>query len=324
MIDLRNYHFGAITMQSPAHATIQRTIATLADAYLPGKERTLQLAFVALLAGGHLLLEDIPGQGKTTLAVALAAALGLSFGRVQCTSDLLPGDITGMSIYDREEQRFTLHPGPIFNHVVLVDELNRAMPKTQSALLEAMEERRVTIDGITHDLPDPFLVIATQNPLEQVGTYPLPESQLDRFLVRTDIGYPSPELEQAIFRQGSNRAAVRSIIPLITRGDIMAARQSCAQVFLAEQVTAYLHALITATRNHPMLLAGVSTRGGICLADAARVWAYLDQRDYVAPSDIQQMVVPVCAHRLVVRPEYAAIDREELLRGLIADIPAPR
>jgi MoxR-like ATPase len=311
-------------MPSAAHAIIQQTIATLADTYLPGKDRTLRLAFAALLAGGHLLLEDIPGQGKTTLAVALAAALGLSFGRVQCTSDLLPGDITGMAVYDRDEQRFTLHPGPIFNHLVLVDELNRAMPKTQSALLEAMEERRVTIDGITHDLPDPFLVIATQNPLEQVGTYPLPESQLDRFLICTGIGYPAPELEQAIFRQGSNRAAVRSIPPLISRSDILAARQACARVTLTDTISGYLHAIITATRHHPRLQAGVSTRGGICLADAARAWAFLDRRDYVAPSDIQQLVVPVCAHRLVVRPEYAAVNREELLRGLIADIPAPR
>jgi MoxR-like ATPase len=157
-----------------------------------------------------------------------------------------------------------------------------------------------------------------------VGTYPLPESQLDRFLICTDIGYPPPALEQAIFRQGSNREAVRSITPLLTRTDILAARQASSRVLLAENVTAYLHAIIIATRNHPMLHAGVSTRGGICLADAARAWAYLDQRDYVAPSDIQHVVVAVCGHRLVVRPEYAAIDREELLRGLIADIPAPR
>src|SRR5512138_238555 len=200
-------------MPQQDQTAVRRVIDNLTTSYLPVKERATTLAFVALLAGGHLLLEDIPGQGKTTLAVALAASLGLSFGRVQCTSDLLPGDITGMSIYDREEQRFTFHPGPIFNHVVLVDELNRAMPKTQSALLEAMEERRVTVDGITHELPDPFLVIATQNPLEQVGTYPLPESQLDRFLLCTGIGYPPPELEQAIFRHGSNREEIRRITP---------------------------------------------------------------------------------------------------------------
>ena len=311
-------------MPHQEYAAIHRAITELTQTHLPGKERPLRLAFVALLAGGHLLLEDIPGQGKTTLAVALAAALGLSFGRIQCTSDLLPGDITGMSIYDREEQRFTFHGGPIFNQVVLVDELNRAMPKTQSALLEAMEERRVTVDGITHDLPDPFLVIATQNPLEQVGTYPLPESQLDRFLLSTGIGYPPPELEQAIIRHGSNRDEVRRITPLITRSEILAARQACRRVMMAENVTAYLHAIITATRTHPHLLAGVSTRGGICLADGARAWAFLDRRDYVAPSDIQAVAAAICAHRLVVRPEYAATDREELLRRLIDDIPVPR
>ena len=311
-------------MVNPHREPVIRVIDTLADRYLKGKIQAVKLAMTSLLAGGHLLLEDIPGLGKTTLALALARALGLSFGRIQCTSDLLPSDITGLSIFDRNENRFRFLPGPIFSNLVLADEINRAMPKTQSALLEAMEERRVTVEGTTYPLPEPFMVIATQNPLEQVGTYPLPESQLDRFLLSTDIGYPPPEQEQAIIRQGSNREAIRRIAPLLTRAEILAARHACRQVQLAEKVTSYLHALITATRTHPMLAAGVSTRGGICLADAARAWAFLDGRDYMAPSDIQQVLLPVCAHRLVPRPEYAALDREELLRGLLSDIPTPK
>src|SRR5512136_2525933 len=194
---------------------ILHVIVTFAAHYLQGKVRAVRLSVIALLTGGHILLEDIPGVGKTTLALALASALGLSFGRVQCTSDLLPSDITGLSVFNREESRFKFMKGPVFNNVVLADEVNRAMPRTQSAMLEAMEERRVTVDGVTYPLPDPFLVIATQNPMEQAGTYPLPDSQMDRFIIRTGIGYPPDDIEKDIIRHGSIRDGLRDIPPLI-------------------------------------------------------------------------------------------------------------
>jgi MoxR-like ATPase len=219
----------------------------LTTRYLNGKERAVRLALVALLSGGHLLLEDIPGLGKTTLALALSRALGLSFGRVQCTSDLLPSDITGLSIFDREENRFRFIGGPIFNNIVLVDEINRSMPKTQSALLEAMEERRVTVEGVTYPLPEPFFVIATQNPMEQVGTYPLPESQMDRFIIRTGIGYPPEEIEKSIITHGSIRDDLRQIVPLVTIEDILEARRAIREhVHLSVIVADYIFALVAA------------------------------------------------------------------------------
>jgi MoxR-like ATPase len=299
-------------------------IDTLAARYLKGKVRAVRLAMIALLSGGHILLEDIPGLGKTTLALALSGALGLSFGRVQCTSDLLPSDITGLSIFNREENRFKFIGGPIFNNIVLVDEINRSMPKTQSALLEAMEERRVTVEGVTYPLPEPFFVIATQNPMEQVGTYPLPESQMDRFIIRTGIGYPPEDIEKSIIKYGSIRDDIRNITPLISIDDILVARRAIReQVYLSEKVTDYIFAVVSATRNHPLVLSGISTRGGINIAEAARVYAYLEGRDYVAPEDVKNVVVPVGAHRLVCRAEHDGLDKEELLRTVLRNIPVP-
>ncbi|HTG83001.1 MAG TPA: MoxR family ATPase [Geobacteraceae bacterium] len=299
-------------------------IDTLAGTYLRGKVRALRLAVIALLSGGHILLEDIPGLGKTTLALALSNALGLSFGRIQCTSDLLPSDITGLSIFSREDNRFKFVPGPVFNNVVLVDEINRAMPKTQSALLEAMEERRVTVEGVTYPLPEPFLVIATQNPVEQVGTYPLPESQMDRFLIRTGIGYPPEEIEKAIIRYGSIRDDLRKISPLVGSHEILEARRAAREgVYLSEKVADYLFSIVTATRNQPMILSGISTRGGINLADAARINAYLEGRGYVVPEDVKSVAVPVGAHRLILRAENESLDKEELLEAILRNIPVP-
>jgi len=297
---------------------------TLASRYLNGKERALRLAIIALLSGGHILLEDIPGLGKTTLALALSRALGLSFGRIQCTSDLLPSDITGLSVYNREQGSFRFIGGPIFNNVVLVDEINRSMPKTQSALLEAMEERRVTVEGTTYPLPEPFFVIATQNPMEQVGTYPLPESQMDRFIIRTGIGYPPEETEKSIIRYGSIRDDIRHIEPLVSADDILEARRAIQkQVYLSEQLTGYLYAIVAATRSHPLVASGISTRGGINIAETARVYAYLEGRDYMVPEDVKAVVVPVGAHRLVCTSEHQTIDKEELLRSIIGSIPVP-
>lgn len=311
-------------MSNDPRQPILNVIDTLAERYLKGKVKTIKLAMISLLSGGHLLLEDIPGLGKTTLALALAHALGLSFGRIQCTSDLLPSDITGLSIYDRNKNRFNFMEGPVFNNLVLADEINRAMPKTQSALLEAMEEHRVTIEGKTYRLPDPFMVIATQNPVEQVGTYPLPESQLDRFLITTGIGYPPAAMEKKIIQTGSIREGIREIKPLLKIEELQQARETISrEVTLSDKITDYIYGLIAATREHQMLLAGISTRGGIGLASAARTLAFLEGRDHVIPEDVKALFVPVCAHRLIMRPENETIDRKELLQSLLDEIPVP-
>lgn len=304
--------------------TILSAIDTVTGRYLQGKSRAVRLSFIALLSGGHILLEDIPGLGKTTLALTMAGILGLSFGRVQCTSDLLPSDITGLSIFNREENRFTFIRGPIFNNILLADEINRAMPKTQSAMLEAMEERRVTVEGTTCQLPEPFLVIATQNPSEQVGTFPLPESQMDRFLIRTGLGYPPQEVEQAIIRHGSVREEIRNIPALLSGDVILRAQQAVRnEIYLSEKVSAYIMAIISATRSHELVAAGISTRGGISIALTARVNAYLDGRDYVTPEDVQTVVIPVGAHRLVCRAENESLDKEEIIRSVLSLVPVP-
>lgn len=311
-------------MTNDPRLPILNVIEQLADRYLKGKVRAIKLSMISLLSGGHILLEDIPGLGKTTLALALSNALGLSFGRIQCTSDLLPSDITGLSVYDRNNSEFNFIEGPIFNNLVLADEVNRAMPKTQSALLEAMEEHRVTIEGKTYRLPDPFMVIATQNPVEQVGTYPLPESQLDRFLIATGIGYPPEAMEKAIIQTGSIREGIRDIEPLLTITELHQAREKIYRdVLLSKKITEYVYRLIAATREHKMLLAGISTRGGISLASASRSNAFLAGRDYVTPEDVKALFVPVCAHRLILRPENETIDRKELLQSLLDEIPVP-
>lgn len=292
--------------------------------HLQGKEKAARLSVIALLSGGHLLLEDIPGLGKTTLALALSGVLGLSFGRIQCTSDLLPSDVTGLSIFNREENGFTFVKGPIFNNIVLVDEINRSMPKTQSALLEAMEERRVTVEGTTYSLPMPFLVIATQNPMEQVGTYPLPESQLDRFLIRTGIGYPPEGMEKNIIRSGSVREEIRRLQPVVSVDDILAARAVVHEhIYLSEKITDYIFAIVSATRRAPIIMSGISTRGGISMAEAAKANAFLEGRDYVIPEDVRETALAVGSHRIILRGENSGLDKEDIVRALLKDIPAP-
>ena len=304
---------------------ILRLLATLDREHLSGKHDALQLAIITLLCGGHLLLEDRPGLGKTTLALALARATGLIFGRVQCTSDLLPSDITGLSILDRAANDFRFIPGPVFCNILLVDELNRAMPRTQSALLEAMEERCVTVEGVTHPLPDPFMVIATQNPGEQVGTFPLPESQLDRFQIATGIGYPPAEIERQIIAGGSIRDELKHIEPLITHAELLASRKAAQkEVHLAPAIIDYIHRIAVATRSAAMVSAGISPRGAIALAQSARALAWLDGRDHVIPEDIQAMLLPVSAHRLILRPEHEGIDKREVLSSLVRALPVPR
>ncbi len=311
-------------MDLPQRDAILHVIDSLSTRHLQGKVQSIKFSMIALLSGGHILLEDIPGLGKTTLALALSSVLGLSFGRVQCTSDLLPSDITGLSIFNRNENRFSFIQGPVFNNVLLVDEINRAMPKTQSALLEAMEERRVTVEGVTYQLPEPFLVIATQNPVEQVGTYPLPESQLDRFLIRTGVGYPPEQIEKSIIKGGSIRDEIRKIEPLIGLPVIIEAKQTVRdRVMIADKVVDYIYRIVAATRSHPLILSGISTRGGINLADTAKAVAFLDGREYVIPEDVKLVAVPVGAHRLILRQENESLNKEELLRSIVANVPVP-
>lgn len=296
---------------------------SLSHDYLQGKEEVLRLSIIALLVGGHILVEDLPGLGKTTVALALAGVSGISFGRVQCTSDLLPSDITGLSIFNREGGHFTFQPGPIFNNIVLLDEINRAMPRTQSAMLEAMEERRVTIEGVTHPLPEIFMVFATQNPSDQSGTFLLPESQLDRFVICTGIGYPAEHLEREIIASGGIRERFANMEPLISTLEILNARQVVQSVFLSDKVLSYIHSIVLATRKNELILTGLSTRAAINLAQAAKAAAYLAGRDYVAPDDVKSIAVAVCAHRLTMRSEMSTVDRGGVIRTIIASIPLP-
>ena len=310
----------ALPVQPHAFTNVFETLST---EYLHGKEEVLRLSVIALLVGGHILVEDLPGLGKTTVALALAGVTGLSFGRVQCTSDLLPSDITGLSIFNREAGNFNFQPGPVFNNIVLLDEINRAMPRTQSAMLEAMEERRVTIEGVTHPLPDPFMVFATQNPADQSGTFLLPESQLDRFLICTGIGYPAEALERQIIAGGGVRERMAGMVPLVTSAEILAAKRAVQTVYLSEKVLSYIHNIVLATRVHNLIVTGLSTRAAINLAQAAKAAAFLAGRDYVAPDDVKDIAVAVCAHRLGMRSEMAAHDRGGVIRTIIAGIALP-
>ena len=268
-----------------------------------GKPQEVRMAFVALLAGGHVLIEDLPGLGKTTLAHALAATVGLSFQRVQFTSDLLPADVLGVSVYDATARRFEFHPGPVFTQVLLADEINSAPPRTQSALLEAMAEQQVTVDGITHALPDPFFVIATQNPVDLSGTFPLPDSQLDRFLLRFSLGYPNAESERALLTGADRRELIGQALPVLGDGDVAALRRAVEQVRASEALVAYVQALLARSRQHPGLRVGLSPRAGLALLRAARAYALLLGRGHVLPEDVQALFIAVAAHRLVAEAE---------------------
>jgi MoxR-like ATPase len=263
-----------------------------------GKELQVRQSLTCLLAGGHLLLEDLPGVGKTTLSHALALSLGLQFNRVQFTSDLLPADVAGVSIYERELNAFSFHPGPIFTQVLLADEINRATPKTQSGLLEAMEERQVSADGVTRPLPEPFFVIATQNPTHQVGTFPLPESQLDRFLMCISLGYPDAAAERALLMGEDRRQMLKHLAPAMTAAELFTAQLSLRQIHAAPALIDYIQALAQASRQNGSFAEGLSPRAALALLQAARAWAALEGRDHVMPEDVQAVLVPVCAHRL--------------------------
>jgi MoxR-like ATPase len=280
-------------------------------------------ALTCLLAGGHLLLEDVPGVGKTTLSHALAQSLGLQFNRIQFTSDLLPADVAGISIYEREKNGFVFHPGPIFTQVLLADEINRATPKTQSGLLEAMEERQVSADGVTRALPVPFFVIATQNPTHQIGTFPLPESQLDRFLMCLSLGYPDAQAERALLMGEDRRALLKEMKPAMTPAELTDAQQSLRQIHTSPALIDYVQALAQASRQNGSFAEGLSPRAALALLQAARAWAALEGRNHVMPEDVQAMLIPVCAHRLrpVKSAHGVALASRELVLQLQKSVP---
>jgi MoxR-like ATPase len=278
--------------------SLDRSLAQV-NALVLGKPQEVRLAFVALLSNGHLLIEDLPGLGKTTLAHALAATLGLDFQRVQFTSDLLPADVVGVSVFDPQARRFEFHAGPVFTQVLLADEINRAPPRTQSALLEAMAEHQVTVDGTTHALPDPFFVIATQNPVDLSGTYPLPDSQLDRFLLRLSLGYPGEEAERELLAGADRREMIANTLPLLAGDDVLAARRAASAVHASDALVRYVQALLARSRKHPGVRVGLSPRAGLALLRSARAYALLLGRNHVLPEDVQALFSSVAAHRLV-------------------------
>jgi MoxR-like ATPase len=301
---------------------LDAAIAATSDLIL-GKERQVRLALACLLARGHLLIEDLPGMGKTTLAQGLARVLGLGFRRVQFTSDLLPADILGVSIYQPDTRDFHFHPGPVFSQLVLADEINRATPKTQSALLEAMEERQVTCDGTTHSLPQPFFVIATQNPRHQVGTYALPESQLDRFLMRIDMGYPDRHAERELLKGRDRRELLHAMQPVLDGAHLQHLQQLATQVRASDALLDYVQDLIDASRRSPWFAHGMSPRAGNALLGAARAWALLEGRDMVLPEDVQAVAPGVIGHRLQPVAAHGEHADGALIARFIESVPIP-
>ena len=300
-------------------ASLEKNVARC----IVGKADVVRLAVIGLLARGHILIEDVPGVGKTTLAAALARSIGGTFARIQFTADMLPSDVLGVSVWDPARSEFSFKPGPLFAHVVLADEINRTTPKTQSSLLEAMNEAQVSLDHVTHALPSPFMVLATQNPREYEGTYPLPESQLDRFLVRMRIGYPDLEDEKAILRGGA--AVPDTLGPALGLDDVRRLQALAETVRVADVVLDYLMALVSATRESPRLALGVSPRGARALIAASRAAALTEGRDYVIPDDVKRLAVPALAHRVIPRvTDGGLLDAEAILGAIVHDVAVPR
>lgn len=298
------------------------TLINQLNTVIVGKPAQVQDCVACLLAGGHLLIEDVPGVGKTTLAHALSRSFGLQFSRVQFTADLMPSDLSGVSIYERQKESFVFHPGPLFAQVLLADEINRASPKTQSALLEAMEEKQVTIEGATRPLPVPFFVIATQNPHDQLGTYALPESQLDRFHMRISLGYPDRAAERELLRGADRRDMLDNLQAVLTPHELMQLQQQVNKVHAAEPLLNYLQDLMAATRSGRWFLQGLSPRAGIAVMRAAKAQAFLNHRDYVAPDDIAAVLPQTAAHRLIPVSD-AGRGALEQVRAMVAAVPLP-
>jgi MoxR-like ATPase len=308
-------------LQSNLRSSLDSIIAQIGEIIL-GKNHQIKLAITCLLARGHLLIEDLPGVGKTTLAQTLAKALGLEFRRVQFTSDLLPADILGVSVYQRETGAFNFHPGPIFSQIILADEINRATPKTQSALLEAMEEGQVTIEGETRLLPEPFFVIATQNPRHQIGTFPLPESQLDRFLMKISLGTLDRDSERTLLEGEDRRELLARLRPRITPSELVALQRAVKTIHVSEALLDYLQELLEHSRAQPDLHTTLSPRAGLAVKHAAQAWAMLNGRSYVLPEDIQTVILPVASHRLQDR-DHEPLSDSKLEELLIKAVPIP-
>lgn len=301
---------------------IERVVRQASTVIL-GKEKQIRMALACLLARGHLLIEDLPGVGKTTLAHVLAKSLGLEFRRIQFTADLLPADIIGVSIYERDSGSFKFHPGPIFSQLILADEVNRATPKTQSALLEAMEEHQVTIEGETRALPSPFFVIATQNPSYQVGTFPLPESQLDRFLMRIQLGYPDPQAERGLLRGVERRQLLAAMAPCMDAEELRALQRAARDVYASDALVDYVQAIISFTRRCPDFQNGMSPRAGLALLAAARAWALMDDRREVLPEDVQAVLPGVVGHRLRPASDRLSTDGTDIGERIVSEVEIP-
>ncbi|CAG7617745.1 AAA family ATPase [Leucobacter soli] len=300
-----------------------RTAADAVEQVIHGKRRVVELVLATQIAGGHVLLEDVPGTGKTALARTLALVSQGTSSRIQFTPDLLPGDVTGVTVYDQRQGAFEFHAGPIFANVVLADEINRASPKTQSALLEVMEERQVTVDGRTHPVGTPFLVIATQNPVEQAGTYRLPEAQLDRFMIKTSIGYPDDTAMRRILQQ---QAAKPKVQPVMSTGTLLQIQEFASQVFVSPLIAEYITRLVEATRNATEVRLGASVRGALALQRLAQAWALVQGRAFVVPDDVRGLATAVLAHRLVLEPEaeFDGVVAEQIVAQILLDIAEPR
>jgi MoxR-like ATPase len=313
-------------LKKQLHAVADSPVARIIEAagqIILGKEAQIRLALACLLARGHLLIEDLPGVGKTTLAHVLAKSLGLHFQRIQFTSDMLPADILGVSIYERDSGTFKFHPGPIFSQLILADEVNRATPKTQSALLEAMEEHQVTAEGETRRLPEPFFVVATQNPSHSVGTFPLPESQLDRFQMRIELGYPDRDAERALLQGIERRDMIAALEPCLNPGELVELQQNVKRVHVAPALFDYIQAIVEHSRRSPEFVTGLSPRAALALTACARAWAMIEGRDHVLPEDVQAVLPGVATHRL--HPVVNGVRRtsSDIAVGLVEAVPIP-
>jgi MoxR-like ATPase len=304
---------------------IANRVASNVERVIVGKHREVQLVLVALLCKGHVLIEDVPGVGKTVLAKAISRSIGCTFRRIQFTPDLLPSDVTGVSVFDQSTNQFEFRPGPVMAQIVLADEINRATPKTQSSLLEAMEEAQVTVDGITRPLPNPFVVLATENPIEYEGTFPLPEAQLDRFLVRLSLGYPGRDNEIDVLERQSKMHPLDALEQVVTVEELIGAQEAIKDVHVERLILEYIVSLVEASRNHDDVYLGASPRGSLALYNTSRTWAALQGRDYVIPDDVKEMAEPSLAHRLIMSPaaRMKNVDSRLVVRELLTATPVP-